>query len=106
MTASPALAFVAGATGYTGREVVRALRARGLRVIAHVRPDSARLGEWRGRFAAMEVEVDATPWNDDAMAATMERLQPDVVFALLGTTKARAREAEQRHEDASHQSYE
>ena len=41
--------FVAGATGYTGRHLVEIARARGLEVVAHVRPDSARL-EHGARF--------------------------------------------------------
>jgi uncharacterized protein YbjT (DUF2867 family) len=88
-----ATAFVAGATGYTGREVVRALAARDVRTVAHVRPDSPRLAEWRERFAALGAEVDATPWERDALTATMRRLTPTHVFALLGTTRARARRA-------------
>jgi nucleoside-diphosphate-sugar epimerase len=86
-------AFVAGATGYTGREVVRALRARGADTLAHVRPDSARLAEWRARFGALGAEVDTTPWEAGPMAATLRRFRPDAVFALLGTTRARARRA-------------
>jgi uncharacterized protein YbjT (DUF2867 family) len=86
-------AFVAGATGYTGREVVRALRARGADTLAHVRPDSARLAEWRARFVALGAEVDTTPWEAAPMAATLRQFRPDAVFALLGTTRARARRA-------------
>ena len=88
---SAALAFVAGATGYTGREVVAALRARGLRTVAHVRPGSSRLEEWRARFEALGAEVDATPWEPAAMSATFARLAPSQVYALLGTTAKRAR---------------
>ena len=106
MSTPPLTAFVAGATGYTGREVVRALRARDLRVIAHVRPDSSSLSEWRSRFAALGAEIDTTAWNEDAMTATLARAQPGVVLALLGTTRARAKEAEKRHEDAARESYE
>jgi uncharacterized protein YbjT (DUF2867 family) len=97
-------AFVAGATGYTGREVVRVLRERGIETFAHVRPDSPRLGEWRQRFAAQGATVDATAWEPHAMTATMQRVQPEVVFALLGTTNARAREALRR--SGSDQGYE
>ncbi len=86
-------AFVAGATGYTGREVVRVLCERGIRTVAHVRPDSPRLGEWRDRFTALGATVDATPWVPGAMAETLQRLRPTLVFALLGTTSARARAA-------------
>lgn len=86
-------AFVAGATGYTGREVVRELRARGLEVTAHVRPESARLEEWRSRFASLGADVDTTPWSAAAMTDAIRRVEPDFVFALLGTTRKRARRA-------------
>jgi hypothetical protein len=64
---APERAFVAGATGYTGRAVVRALAARGVSAVAHVRPDSPRLADWRARFAGA-AEVDATPWDAAALA--------------------------------------
>lgn len=83
--------FVAGSTGFTGREVVRVLAGRGERAIAHVRPDSSRVDEWKQRFTGMGAEVDATAWEAEAMAATMRRLAPERVFALLGTTGKRAR---------------
>ncbi len=83
--------FVAGATGYTGREVVRVLAARGEPTIAHVRPDSSRVEEWRERFAGMGAEVDAAAWDAEAMTAALRRAAPDRVFALLGTTGKRAR---------------
>lgn len=87
------LAFVAGATGYTGREVVRILTERGVRTVAHVRPDSARLADWQTRFGALGAEVDATPWTPDAMAERLGALQPTHVFALLGTTSKRGKQA-------------
>ncbi|HEY3286317.1 MAG TPA: NAD(P)H-binding protein [Gemmatimonadaceae bacterium] len=82
-------AFIAGATGYTGRHVTERLAREGVRTVAHVRPDSPALGAWTSRFAAAGAAVDATPWTDD-LARTMARLRPDLVFALLGTTRARA----------------
>jgi len=85
-----ARAFVAGATGYVGRDVVTALRAAGVETWAHVRPDSTRLDEWRQRFGAVGAHVDTTPWQADAMRARLAELSPTVVFALLGTTRARA----------------
>ncbi len=85
--------FVAGATGYTGREVVRCCATLGVRTVAHVRPDSPRLHEWRERFAAAGAETDTTPWEPQAMADTLARLRPTHIFALLGTTRARARRA-------------
>lgn len=87
---NPPVAFVAGATGYTGSQVVPALRARGVRVIAHVRPGSAAAAAWHTRFEALGAEVDETPWEPEAMRATLQRLRPDHVFALLGTTRRRA----------------
>ena len=85
------IAFVAGATGYTGREVVQALINRGVRTVAHVRPDSARVEEWRKRFEEIGAAVDSTPWGDAEMTQTLFSLQPTHVFALLGTTRARRR---------------
>lgn len=82
-------AFVAGATGYTGREVVRLLCERGVETFAHVRPDSSKLAEWKERFAAMGATVDTTAWEAAAMKSRLAELQPDRVFALLGTTAAR-----------------
>ena len=90
MSDAPARAFVAGATGYVGREVVRALRAANVDTWAHVRPDSARLSEWRQRFGALGAHVDTTPWEAEAMQARLTDLSPTLVFALLGTTRARA----------------
>lgn len=87
------IAFVAGATGYTGREVVRLLAERDVRTLAHVRPDSSSLDQWRERFGALGVEVDTTPWTREAMAARLAELSPTHVFSLLGTTLKRARQA-------------
>lgn len=98
------IAFVAGATGYTGREVVRVLLSRGVRTVAHVRPDSPRLEEWRARFETAGAAVDSTPWRNAEMVSTLSSLQPTHVFSLLGTTRARrrasatARRAEESYE--------
>src|SRR5688572_30132997 len=86
-------AFVAGATGYTGRHVVKALRQREVAVVAHVRPDSPQLENWRTRFAALKATVSTTPWQPETLGETVRRVQPTYVFALLGTTRARARAA-------------
>jgi uncharacterized protein YbjT (DUF2867 family) len=84
-----AIAFVAGATGLTGRFVVEALRRRGITTHAHVRPDSSRLAHWQAHFQALGAVVDTTPWTQEAMNATFRALEPDLVFALLGTTRKR-----------------
>ena len=86
-------AFVAGASGYTGREVVRELRAHGVPAVAHVRPDNPRLSEWEARFQAHYAVMDTTPWELHAMREALLRWQPTHVFALLGTTRSRARSA-------------
>ncbi|MFN8652749.1 MAG: NAD(P)H-binding protein [Gemmatimonadales bacterium] len=90
-------AFVAGATGYTGRAVVAALQRAGVPCVAHVRPDSPLLAEWQARFAALGATVDTTPWKSEAMEATLQRLRPALVFALLGTTRGRGRRARAAH---------
>ena len=84
--------FVAGATGFTGRGVVQAACAAGLRTVAHVRPDSARRAEWERRFAGWGAEPDSTPWEASAMAARVAALKPTYVFAVLGTTMKRAKQ--------------
>jgi uncharacterized protein YbjT (DUF2867 family) len=96
-------AFVAGATGYTGREVVRELRAHGVPAVAHVRPDNARLAEWEARFQAHYAVVDTTPWELHAMRETLLRWQPTHVFALLGTTRSRVRSAQRAGGNDSYQ---
>lgn len=86
-------AFVAGATGYTGGGVVRDLVARGVECIAHVRPDSPRLEEWRTHFNGLGAIFDCTPWGDAEFEAVMRHYRPGYAFALLGTTRSRARRA-------------
>lgn len=88
--------FVAGATGYVGRQVAPALRDRGVDAVAHIRPESPQLAAWRPRFAGLGVSVDTTPWDEAALTETLRRLRPAAVFALLGTTRARGRAAAQR----------
>jgi uncharacterized protein YbjT (DUF2867 family) len=84
-------AFVLGATGFVGREVVRQLCVRGAAVIAHVRPDSSSLTDWRAKFAALGAEVDTTPWQADALAARLAQIKPAQLYILIGTTRARAK---------------
>ncbi len=100
MSVRPSVFFVAGATGYTGHALVRRAQARGVDVVAHVRPDSAALREWRTRFESLGATVDSTSWDDDAMHATLDRIRPTHIFALLGTTRARARRSANADERA------
>lgn len=103
MAASLACAFVAGATGYTGREVVKELTSRGVDVIAHVRPDSPQLNDWRARFTEMGATFDCTPWGAAEFEAVMRHYRPAYVFGLLGTTQKRARRARNQGADASYE---
>ena len=86
-------AFVAGATGYTGKQVVAQLCAAGVETIAHVRPDSPQLDTMADHFEALGASVDTTPWDSDAIAQTIGALNPRLIFGLLGTTQKRARAA-------------
>ncbi len=83
--------FVAGATGYTGRFVVEALRKLRIETHAHVRPDSKEIARWQDEFGAMGARVDLTPWDQDTMNDRIRTIDPTIVFALLGTTKKRAK---------------
>ncbi len=83
------VAFVTGATGFTGKALVADLRKRGITTIAHVRPDSRDLAKWRESFSALGAEVDTTPWDLTAMTATLQRLQVDLAFCCVGTTRSR-----------------
>ena len=104
--ASEELAFVAGATGLTGRSVVAELRAAGVRTVAHVRPDSSRLASWRERFEGLGAEVDTTPWDEAALTERLRELSPTLVFALLGTTRRRAKQAAKAGRDPAAEGYE
>lgn len=84
-------AFVLGATGFVGREVVRQLCVRGAKTFAHVRPDSRQLESWRARFAELGAEVDTTAWDAAALAARWRDLRPDQVYILIGTTRSKAK---------------
>jgi uncharacterized protein YbjT (DUF2867 family) len=85
-------AFVLGATGHVGREVVRQLCVRGVKTIAHVRPDSKRLAEWQDTFGALGATVDASPWKIAELAARFRELSPSQIYILIGTTRSRAKD--------------
>ena len=84
-------AFVLGATGFVGREVVRQLCVRGVKTIAHVRPDSSKLAEWRTKLGELGAEIDTTAWNTAALAARWRELKPAQIYILIGTTRAKAK---------------
>jgi uncharacterized protein YbjT (DUF2867 family) len=84
-------AFVAGATGYTGKAVVRELRRRGIATFAHVRRDSAGRDAAVRFFQEVGAEPRVTEWTLVEVEGALEQARPDLVFALLGTTRKRAR---------------
>jgi uncharacterized protein YbjT (DUF2867 family) len=84
-------AFVLGATGFVGREVVRQLCVRATPVVAHVRPDSSKLADWRARFGELGAEVDTTPWDAAALAQTIDRIGAAQLYILIGTTRNKAK---------------
>lgn len=84
-------AFVAGATGYTGREVVRQLCERGAAVAAHVRPGSPSTEKWATRFREWGAEVVEAAWEPEALREALSARRPELVFSCIGVTRASAR---------------
>lgn len=84
-------AFVLGATGFVGREVVRQLCVRGERVVAHVRPDSTTLDVWRTRFDALGATLDTTRWDALDLSLSLRKHFPAQLYILIGTTRSRAK---------------
>ena len=98
MTAKPHKALVIGATGYTGRAIVPALRQRGVDTVAHVRSGSSGLQSLQALCAEVGARCVSTSWDQEAIHALFDREQPSVVFALLGTTRSKMREAQRAGE--------
>ncbi len=88
-------AFIAGATGYVGKAVVEQLAAKGHQVVAHVRPDSAKLVGWRNYFSGANAQVNTAQWTPEGLNSAMEQVAPEVVYLLLGTTRTRAKQDNQ-----------
>ncbi len=84
-------AFVLGATGFVGREVVRQLCVRGGKPIAHVRPDSKKVADWRETFRDLGAETDTTAWDARALASTLREKRVTELYILIGTTKSKAK---------------
>jgi nucleoside-diphosphate-sugar epimerase len=83
--------LVVGATGYTGQALVPVLAEAGCRVVAHIRPGSPREAECRARWGPLGVEFLVCPLTTAALQPELATLAPDVVYALLGITRAGAR---------------
>ena len=56
-----------------------------------MRPDSSRLAEWKEHFESLGADVSTAAWTESDMADALKTIQPSLVFALLGTTKKKAR---------------
>lgn len=84
-------AFVLGATGFVGREVVRQLCVRGGKPIAHVRPDSHKLADWTARFGELGADTDTTAWDATALATTLREKRVTELYILIGTTRSKAK---------------
>ncbi len=89
------LAFVAGATGITGREVVSALASRGVETIAHIRNDSPYVNEWIEYFRQVGSGVDTTPWDQEEISRRLADIRPSLVFCLLGSSERRMKSDEE-----------
>src|ERR1700733_5428722 len=84
-------AFVLGATGFVGREVVRQLGARKTPTVAHIRPDSMRISDWRQKFAKFGATIDTSEWQVGAMAKALDKAAATELYILIGTTRHRAK---------------
>jgi uncharacterized protein YbjT (DUF2867 family) len=84
-------AFVLGATGFVGREVVRQLAVRATPVVAHIRPDSKSLAEWRGKLEALGAVISTAPWDAAALAAELDKHDAKQLYILIGTTRSKGK---------------
>ncbi len=99
-------AFIAGASGYTGRALVEVLREHSHEVVAHLRPDSSQREALSAHFSAAGALIDLSPWDEAAMTQALREHAPDVVYCLIGTTRARMKDLGARGEDPQAASYE
>ena len=92
------VAFVAGATSHVGRHLVPSLVEREVRTVAHVRPDSEQLAEWRARFASCHALLSEVPFDLQGLTLALRELAPSHVFMLIGTNRARMRDGQGDYE--------
>ena len=98
-------AWVAGATGYTGKHLVSCLRDHDLPTVAHIRPGSSSLDTLAPTFRAKGAQVDTSPWVLEPLTAALEKTAPDLVFCLIGTTKSRMSALKSEGKSAASASY-
>jgi NADH dehydrogenase len=83
--------WVSGATGLVGKAVVAELRRHGRMVVAHVRPDSRQLNEFKALFEGQGAELDTTPWQLNTLTEALRQRRVSHVICCVGTTRARMR---------------
>ena len=76
-------AFVAGATGLTGRFVVEYLIEAGIKVTAHIRPDSSRVDHWTRYFARLGADTSTVAWDQEEMTRALASLTVAGFAALV-----------------------
>jgi hypothetical protein len=70
---------------------VRQLCVRATPVVAHVRPDSMQLQDWRKRFAKLGATIDTSVWDVNALALGLDKARATELYILIGTTRGRAK---------------
>ncbi len=78
MSASPANCLVTGAGGFIGRHLVETLLARGSRVVALCRPQSALPQRWRGSIE----RVDCVDWSGEGIRRALGERSFETLFHL------------------------
>jgi uncharacterized protein YbjT (DUF2867 family) len=99
-------AIVFGATGYTGSFLVKRLRELGVETHAHLRPSSSKKERLSGLFQELGANVILEPWEEPRIESIIAELRPTLVFAVLGTTRARMKAIRRRGDDKMTGGYE
>ena len=84
-------AWVFGASGLTGREVVNALCLAGVKTHAHLRANSSSARHVIPLFEKVGAELQRFEWHRDAIHQAFGKNEPTAVFLTLGTTRSKAR---------------
>ncbi len=97
--------LVLGASGYTGSALVKHLSVQGFDVIAHIRPNSRSLEKKIQEFGDLDsgIKIDTTAWELGAFQDTLAKMQPDLIFATLGTTRKRKGGADDPEKETYHE---
>ena len=89
---SPVKVWVAGATGFCGRAMVRHLASQpSYQPLAHIRPSSTRYHDMTDEWDRLGVRYLSGSWDDVPML--IAEYQPQVIISFIGTTKRQMRES-------------